>query len=333
MNKLSVFGRVSVGGMVAASLLVAGAGTARADADTMDTTTLVENIDMGYPGVEPMAGPVDPMLSFTSIAGRIGGLNLATKTFWVGDLPVDASNATLLFNGQDANLYRLMGSPDITVRGVIDSGLLRATRIDINSGPNVQLQQSAYTAMAVPAFGADALVPASTMSYSGSTHTMGPVAHDFTVGVPDAGGLPLDSITSLSGRLGGLNFASTTFWLGDIPVDASSATILFNGQTANIYRLMGTPNVTARGVMDLGLFRASQIDINSGPAVRLEKSGYSDMALPAFVTGELLPTSYTSMSYSGSTATASQRGATAMNHKWSMRHHSWTKHHRLHSSK
>jgi hypothetical protein len=104
--------------------------------------------------------------SAQTISGTIAGLSFTQKTFWVNQadgspVPVLADQAGIHVDNQDANIYRLIGSPRVTVHGSVlsPSGLFMADSVSIDSGLNVKLQESAYTGMAQPAFPAGTLTP------------------------------------------------------------------------------------------------------------------------------------------------------------------------------
>ena len=117
-----------------------------------------------------------------SVSGRVGGLNFARQAFSVSvdnqSLAIDASNAKITYNGQNANIYRLMGGPTVDVSGrFVPSlvggmgGMLFADTINVTSGPTERLQPSSYTEQAQPPFGAGDLVTNAGGSGNGSGTT------------------------------------------------------------------------------------------------------------------------------------------------------------------
>ena len=102
-----------------------------------------------------------------------------------------------------------------------------------------------------------------------------------------------DNNVTISGAVTEPNFVMKWMSVGsnglETPVLLDQATVRFNGQDANIYRLMGTPTVVVTGTMMGGLLEASTVTITSGPRARLQASSYTDMAVPAFAPGDLAP--------------------------------------------
>ena len=89
--------------------------------------------------------------------------NFVQKFFWLRTADkitgVRIQDATIKFQGQDANIYRLMGNPTVDVVGTMKGAQLMATSITITSGPRARLQRSSYTDQAVPPFGPGDLAP------------------------------------------------------------------------------------------------------------------------------------------------------------------------------
>jgi len=135
--------------------------------------------DQGTSQVE--ATIVSPQGTARTVTGRVGGLDFANRSFSVSEnnraIAVTAANATISYNGQDANIYRLMGSPDVSVSGTFvptnaggNRGVLYANTVTITSGPTVRLERSAYTEQAQPAFSAGEL---GQTTASPAAHTTG----------------------------------------------------------------------------------------------------------------------------------------------------------------
>jgi hypothetical protein len=225
-----------------------------------------------------------------TVTGRVAGLNFPNGSFWVntptGNFPVVAGAAPISFKGQNANIYRMMGGPQVTVTGPMTGNLLYASSIRINTGPSERLQQSAYTDQAVPPFSSDQLAP---VRYGAGTGTNSAAMVNTTVNnttVGNNGGYgyagssgyatqrgsgyhstrttsgisyftysghryALGQSRTVQGRVAGLNLRTKTFSVvhggSTTSVLAQGATIRINGKYANINRLMGSPYVQVSG--------------------------------------------------------------------------------------
>ena len=98
---------------------------------------------------------------------------------------------------------------------------------------------------------------------------------------------------TVSGKVTEPNFVTKIFWIHSggrqIPVRSRGAAFSFEGQVANIYRLMGTPRVRVTGEMDGRFLTADSVVILTHPTARLQRSQYTDRARPPFTDEELLP--------------------------------------------
>lgn len=117
----------------------------------------------------------------STISGKVTEPNFMVKGFWIQSeggkhIPVFCDNATFKYNGQDANIYRLMGTPTAQVTGQMNGEIMNATSVNITSGPTARLERSSYTDQAQPPFGPNELVTTSkTPAENGGITT--PKAH------------------------------------------------------------------------------------------------------------------------------------------------------------
>jgi hypothetical protein len=150
---------MKLSGLVSIALMGWSASAGLADVND----ALISN-KFNVPDTLQLTSAVPGTLQRATLSGRATGVNFAANSFWISldtgsAISVSARNAAFRFKDEDANIYRLMGSPYIQISGTINGNSLDADMVRILSGPTARLQESFYTDQAQPPFPAGSLAP------------------------------------------------------------------------------------------------------------------------------------------------------------------------------
>jgi hypothetical protein len=98
-----------------------------------------------------------------TVTGRVTEPNFMAQGFWVQatgrQIIVNAADASFSYPDERATIYRLTGTPRVTVSGDLEANSLTASSVDVLAGPRARLQRAQYTARAIPAFTSGELAP------------------------------------------------------------------------------------------------------------------------------------------------------------------------------